>query len=545
NVEQGKDNSDNNFWNDSYPSGGNYWSDYAGVDLNSTPSQNVPPPDGIGDTPYIIDGDSQDNYPLMSAYFEDNYPPQSSVDTISPYWHTTSPLTVTATANDDETFVTNVTLWYKYSSENATWPELWTHFGLDTESPWSWDFDFPDGEGWYMFISIANDSFGNTEPTGLPEASCGYDVTAPTSSADNISPSTTNESTISITYTKSDTFSGVKNVTLWYSYSSDGSLYGAWTKFGIESLAPAFPAFDFDFPDGDGYYQFRTRSTDKACNWEPEHAGNDTWIYRRYMDTTPPVSSVNAISPYWHNTSPIAINATASDADSGVSNVTLWYRHSPNNSTWNANESFGIDTSSPWNWSFDFPDGEGYYEFYSIANDTANNTEAMPTVADAMCAYDSTPPAVTDNTPAAGTTGDSYTFRAVVTDNLDLTEVRVIYWFGSGTETNATMTHTTANNYELAINIPLDRLDTLHYRIAAVDEAGNWESTAVKDVVINDNDDPVADAGPDQTVDEGTIVTFDGSGSTDNIGMVNYTWTFNDGVQDVALYDVAPSHNFT
>jgi hypothetical protein len=48
--------------------GGNYWSDYGGIDLNSTPNQDVPPPDGIGDTPYVIDADSQDNYPLMNPF---------------------------------------------------------------------------------------------------------------------------------------------------------------------------------------------------------------------------------------------------------------------------------------------------------------------------------------------------------------------------------------------------------------------------------------------------------------------------------------------
>ena len=36
-----------NQWHNGYPSGGNYWSDYTGIDLNSTPAQNVPPPDGI------------------------------------------------------------------------------------------------------------------------------------------------------------------------------------------------------------------------------------------------------------------------------------------------------------------------------------------------------------------------------------------------------------------------------------------------------------------------------------------------------------------
>ncbi len=57
-----------NKWDNGYPSGGNFWSDYTGVDLNSTPTQDVPPPDGIGDTNYSIDSDSIDNYPLMDPF---------------------------------------------------------------------------------------------------------------------------------------------------------------------------------------------------------------------------------------------------------------------------------------------------------------------------------------------------------------------------------------------------------------------------------------------------------------------------------------------
>ena len=43
-------------WDDGYPSGGNYWSDYDGVDLDN---------DGIGDTPYWVTGFAKDDYPLM------------------------------------------------------------------------------------------------------------------------------------------------------------------------------------------------------------------------------------------------------------------------------------------------------------------------------------------------------------------------------------------------------------------------------------------------------------------------------------------------
>jgi parallel beta-helix repeat protein len=57
-----------NQWDDGYPSGGNYWSDYTGVDVYNGPSQNIPGIDGIGDTSYIIDANNVDNYPLIHSY---------------------------------------------------------------------------------------------------------------------------------------------------------------------------------------------------------------------------------------------------------------------------------------------------------------------------------------------------------------------------------------------------------------------------------------------------------------------------------------------
>jgi parallel beta-helix repeat protein len=60
--------SQSNVWDNGYPSGGNYWSDYAGIDLYRGPYQNETGSDGIGDTPYLIDVDNQDNYPIIHPY---------------------------------------------------------------------------------------------------------------------------------------------------------------------------------------------------------------------------------------------------------------------------------------------------------------------------------------------------------------------------------------------------------------------------------------------------------------------------------------------
>ncbi|MDH5779183.1 MAG: PQQ-binding-like beta-propeller repeat protein [Candidatus Bathyarchaeota archaeon] len=59
---------DTNVWDDGYPSGGNYWSDYVGIDFHSGAYQNETGSDEIGDIPYFIDMDNQDNYPLVKAW---------------------------------------------------------------------------------------------------------------------------------------------------------------------------------------------------------------------------------------------------------------------------------------------------------------------------------------------------------------------------------------------------------------------------------------------------------------------------------------------
>jgi len=66
-----------NYWDDGYPSGGNFWSDYTGLDNFSGPNQTIPGSDGIGDTPYEIPSnyiDIQDSYPLMQIWDRD-FPP--------------------------------------------------------------------------------------------------------------------------------------------------------------------------------------------------------------------------------------------------------------------------------------------------------------------------------------------------------------------------------------------------------------------------------------------------------------------------------------
>jgi hypothetical protein len=57
-----------NAWDDGYPSGGNYWSDYNGTDSHSGLLQNETGSDWIGDSPYAINQNNTDRYPLMQPF---------------------------------------------------------------------------------------------------------------------------------------------------------------------------------------------------------------------------------------------------------------------------------------------------------------------------------------------------------------------------------------------------------------------------------------------------------------------------------------------
>ncbi|MGB9778264.1 MAG: right-handed parallel beta-helix repeat-containing protein [Candidatus Bathyarchaeales archaeon] len=65
NNEQAKCYASSNKWDYGYSHGGNYWSNYIGVDEKSGTNQDQPGSDGIGDAPYIIDAQNIDHYPLM------------------------------------------------------------------------------------------------------------------------------------------------------------------------------------------------------------------------------------------------------------------------------------------------------------------------------------------------------------------------------------------------------------------------------------------------------------------------------------------------
>jgi hypothetical protein len=75
------------------------------------------------------------------------------------------------------------------------------------------------------------------------------------------------------------------------------------------------------------------------------------------------------------------------------------------------------------------------------------------------------------------------------------------------------------------------------------DQAGN-SVECDGTVMVKDSIGPVADAGTDIFVKQGTTVVLNGSMSTDNIGITNWTWRWEEGPEEVVLEGMQVSFRF-
>jgi len=95
---------------------------------------------------------------------------------------------------------------------------------------------------------------------------------------------------------------------------------------------------------------------------------------------------------------------------------------------WNTDDN--PDVSYPWSWDFNFPEGTGYYEFFSIGMNNNIVYDAIPDNPDAMCQFTNQIPIITNLSPLDNT-GDVSVFQTglsfiIIDDQHDLMEYTVM-----------------------------------------------------------------------------------------------------------------------
>ncbi len=124
-----------NAWDNGYPSGGNFWSDYTGSDLFSGPNQDIPGSDAIGDTPHDARGNARDNYPLLSM-------PSGNIPITK--------LDIELTGFDFE----DVTIYW-----NLTWPNGNVSQNITRFDVYRSEVYDGDRIGYQLLASVSNDTF--------------------------------------------------------------------------------------------------------------------------------------------------------------------------------------------------------------------------------------------------------------------------------------------------------------------------------------------------------------------------------------------------
>ena len=129
----------------------------------------------------------------------------------------------------------------------------------------------------------------------------------------------------------------------------------------------------------------------------------------------------------------------------------------------------------------------GFIEYYFTAVDSGGFwVNTTPTTAPLT---DNDPPTIiSDNSDSAATTGDTFNFIVDAIDNINMSEVHVVWWFGAGAPTNDTMSGT--GPYTFSIPVPPDSLDSLHYYFTMNDTVDNWLVGTQVDINVIDNDAP-------------------------------------------------------
>lgn len=417
---------------------------------------------------------------------QDDTPPTTS-DDYDDAWHTTD-FTITLTVTDDESGVSET----YYQINNGPKEDVSTN-----------------GQPLISFESANNTleywSVDNVDNEELPHkilTEIKLDKTTPIGSIIiNNDEAYTTSTSVTLTLTATDYTSGVYQVR----YSNDG-------VWDTEPWEAASQTKSWTLTSGEGtktaYYQIKDTAGLIS-------AYSDTII----LDTSPPTGSILIAEDLTYtNSTSVTLTLTADDTTSGVAQM----RFSNDNVTWTDWEAYS--TSKAWTLTPDDGTKTVYVQY-------RDNARLISPLHQDTIILDTTKPIA-----SAGTDQTVYEDTLVTFDGSASTDENGIQ---SYTWTFTDVTAKTLTGEKPAYTFTTPGVYTVTLNVTDAD--GNWATDTVV-VTVLDITPPIANAGADQTVDEDTSVTFDASGSSDNVGIVSYEWDFGDGTTGT---EKTPTHTYT
>jgi PKD repeat protein len=173
----------------------------------------------------------------------------------------------------------------------------------------------------------------------------------------------------------------------------------------------------------------------------------------------------------------------------------------------------------------------GTFTVSLVVEDMAGNTG---TDSFTVLVRDITPPVAVAGDNRFVDQGDEVTFDGTgSSDNVGISSWSWVLARGTGSEafSGPTFSHV------------FDTVGTYVLTLQVFDGSG-LSDTDELNVVVMDTEPPLADAGDDVEIDLDGTVSFDASGSSDNVGITTYTWTFNYNQAEKELNGVDPSFTF-
>lgn len=292
------------------------------------------------------------------------------------------------------------------------------------------------------------------------------DATPPESTA--VSPAYATSSPIAVTWIATDTQSGTGSLTLWYRKETTGT----WTAY--QTIGPATDTFYFVPPEGGGVYSFACLSIDNVQN--PE-TGTLTVETQTLYDTETPQSEATW-APQYSNSSAITVTWVATPSLATLSEVRLWYR--VDQGTWHSTTVTSAASSGVF--TYVLSEGDGTYEFSTVALDEADKSEEQPYhTGDATTVYDTNIGPVTGplGDPATWSNANSYTLTW--SNPADLSGIAGAYYrTGSPPSSPQDGTWVPGQGRQQIVGLALPSEGTNTVWVWVADNAGNVDHTTAR-----------------------------------------------------------------